>query len=572
MHKKVFYFSTDPDSRREIYSWVENNKYDITADFQLIGQNFNCRSSKDLLLFLDNNIEKAKTLFVIIDFEDFYLKEGREKAAKDIRHAILGYPEVFFLFYDNYDNKDDAFDESSLKKFLFPKLSENEKYKTILESMLLEYHIFDNSSQSELYFNGERQKNPFEALYHKRSNLFDGSNLRYLLKSEEYARLEVSKQNFKRIQEARASSLVICVEEERTQNRFNSYAAYANGYRTLPIESAEELKWFNKSNYISKVSFILRDYDLQFYDAHEEDQTLKPADCSTGENLVDYIRGAKNLNNLNDNEQGNWTILEDNDNNHFWNNLKDKCRIFVSKGVRHMDVITKLSRYQDNRKDEEADLGKFEQNRKDWQYVRGFIKPVSGIYSSFQKIDLIKVQYENNVSWKWNRSDKRDKKDDYLIRTQRASMDGHGAPLDIYELTKSMVDRAKRYYNDGKYVIAAVVSWEAIEILNGFHQSLMLKAYHIHAISENAICMNILGGKEKWLREDTVLRIEKIKADVARILAADKDGLQVNILNQIFSDCRNFCREKEHFDSESEFLGAMARLNEGGFLTKLFEI
>ena len=43
-----------------------------------------------------------------------------------------------------------------------------------------------------------------------------------------------------------------------------------------------------------------------------------------------------------------------------------------------------------------------------------------------------------------------------------------------------------------------------------------------------------------------------------------------NTLNQIYSDCRKVCREKEHFDSESIFIGAMARLNEGSFIFKYF--
>lgn len=558
MHSEVFYFSVCERRRRDFYDWVERNQYDVSADFQIVGKAFSCRSSKDLLLFLDENKQTAKTLFVIVDFLPFFLKPGHENAAKDVRHAILGYPEVFFLFDETSTMRED------FKVFLYQEVGVD-----VLKSVLSDYHVFTRESQADHYVNGAREKNPFEALYRKRSNLFDGSNLRYSLKMEEYEHLHAAK-NFHRIQQSRFSNLAICVEEERTQNRFDSFAAFANGFRVLPVLSAEELKWVNEYHG-NDLKVIIRDYDLQFFDVYEADGTImerKEHDY----NLVDYIRGAKydETKDPDGNCKG-WIVLEEKDNNVFWNKMKGIHRVFVSKGTTHLKTYTNKFKLARHRKDlrwvdalsgQNQAVGAFEEASKDLQFVRGFRKPVAGIYSSFHKIEILGERFQEGVSWRRREHDK-----DYVIDSTRKGHD-HGVPLDIYELTKSMTDRARWYYAQGKFVIASVIAWDVLEILNGFHQSLMMKAYHIYAISENAVCMNILGGNEAWLKEDATIRIQRIRDDVSRLFAVDKKerdtrGLQVNILNQIFSDCRNFCKEKEHFLSEEAFISAMGHTNDG---------
>ena len=136
-----------------------------------------------------------------------------------------------------------------------------------------------------------------------------------------------------------------------------------------------------------------------------------------------------------------------------------------------------------------------------------------------------------------------------------------------------MVDRAwKYYYEDKRYIHAAVLAQETIEVLNGFHEALLLKAYHILAVSENAIAMNTIGGDEEALKNDAIFRISKIDYEIERILRRPKENgngnedrreFKYNILNQIFSDCRKICKEKEHFAAEDCFISAMAHVNEG---------
>ena len=154
----------------------------------------------------------------------------------------------------------------------------------------------------------------------------------------------------------------------------------------------------------------------------------------------------------------------------------------------------------------------------------------------------------------------------YSLKTSRADHD-HGVPLNVYDMVKDMVDRAKRYYEEKRYIRASIVSWEAIEVMNGFHETLTLEAYHIYALSDNAIAMNVLGGKEEELTADTVFRIRKIRADINRLLYRHQNNTErrkfaMNALNQIFSDCRAFCKQKEHFDSEEVFISAIGHLND----------
>lgn len=181
----------------------------------------------------------------------------------------------------------------------------------------------------------------------------------------------------------------------------------------------------------------------------------------------------------------------------------------------------------------------------------------------------------------------------------------HSTPLDIYDMINRMLKRAERYFDDGRYRLAALISGEAIELMNGFHQRLMVKANYINARAENAIAMDIVGGDEEALAADALFRIGMIKDDINRIYltediqkrnrkkgtnAENKDGQEtnkehnvgnkrkpasdirsVNVLNLIYNECRNFCKEHEHFVSEDRFLSAIGHLNEGRPLGALWK-
>ena len=398
---------------------------------------------------------------------------------------------------------------------------------------LLKFHAKETVCFDFLCFPREGSNNAIIDLICGYDNLFDYSNIRYACKQWQYAKLNVRRRNLRAQQECRRIHLAVCVEEERGQNRFNSYSLYTNGFRVLPITSASELRFLHDSTLTPDL--IVRDYDLQFSDPPESFSSKDPELASL--RPIDAIRGFSGGN-----------IVK---NSPFWKKYwtKNTSIIFVSKGnpglveIKSPSII-KEPYYKNN----------------EVLILPGLVKPINGIHKPFDCITIIQNCYKKTYKTKRQ-----------VINTERMNHN-HGVPLDIYEDVQAILERSRDYYNHEKYIHSAVLANEAMELMNGFHQSLMLKAYHLFAISENAISMNIIGVNEKELKEDTYIRIRKISNDISWLLKERKDSggkeQSKNVLNQIFSDCRNFCYDKEHFLSEDVFISAMAHLNDGFSMTK----
>lgn len=620
--ERLLYFSLNELTLLAFHNYVKANCHEYHHSFRLVPRDeFGISHVSDLEIFLEQQ-KRLSHIKVIIDYVSLtcpHVSEPIRNAQESIRRLILRYPEVFFLFDET------ACEGFDFSDFLFPSSEE------VVERFLFkEYHKFDA--------NGE--EDPFLFLDRARNNLFDGSNLRYVTKRYMYADLKVGKHNFGIVQGSRAMNLALCVEEEDGQSRFNCYSLYSNGFRALPVLSAEELRYFNEIHDKIKPQIITRDYDLQFDDIK---QTF-----GSDYNEVDLVRGYKFYDDDKD-----WEILT-NGYSKYWGNLIRYPVLFVTKGPDRMSVNP------DNIKERVVNC---------WDggskiYVTGIHKPVPGIYASFHKLSIIydvasKVLTCFNKDWLFRQEvayrifynryillDKEVKEidkeidkeivdintsvsenklkddgdvrleslkqrkekfleeqkrvielykknvsvhdsdsplqyriikselpDDYIwlhqiysLKTSRADHD-HGVPLNVYDMVKEMVDRAKQYYDEKKYTRAAIVSWEAIEVMNGFHEALTLKAYHIYALSDNAIAMNVLGSKDEELTIDTQFRTRKIRADVNRILYRHQENderrrFAKNALSQIFNDCRSFCKQREHYGSEEVFISALGHLND----------
>lgn len=505
------------------------------------GKELEIASASDLLYILQKERKNLRGMYVIIDYISMCQSiTDIEKNSKFIRDAIIQYPEVVFVFDESHE-KSQSYD---YKVFLF-------MGQDIAVTIYDEFHKYNAN-----------QENPFKAITYGFDNLYDASNLRCAVKSFSYDKLKVRKRNFRKVQESRRDNLAVCVEEESSQNRFNSYAMYANGMRVLPVMTAHMLDDANELKF-GKPKIVLRDYDLQFPDADTEKyQELAAKICNRESNqLVDCIRGAK----FNE-ETKKWNVLVDykneNGKNSFWNQIADKeskSLFFISKGRDNLEIHPGEQEYcyYETRDDDPSFL-----------HVSGLMKPITGLYEPFHSLASTKT-YDNTRIKRDEKHEKKHKKDNeqlYEIITDRENHN-HGVPLDLYDMVRDMISRARDYYDNCKYIHAALISNEAIEVMNGFHQSLMIKAYHLNAISENAIAMNVMGGDEKWLTLDSVFRIKKIHEDVDRLLYGTsgnriQQSLTNNVLNQIYSDCRAFCKEKEHFDAEDCFVSAMGHLNE----------
>lgn len=570
---KLLYFSLVQGRISSFWKWVDDNgyKYGKNAIFSQADVLYAFTHTADLLMYLTQYDDNLQSLHIIIDYESIKKTEDKDI----VRNLIIEFPEVQFLFDKQYAGN------LSVSAFLFSdsELDEDIKSDNNKEHLKNTWKEIDENvdySLAEIYLTDPNNiydpKLIFERIICGYDNTFDASNLRYAIKFRKYLHLKVhNSRNFKKVQDSRFKKLTICIEEESKQNIFNSYSLYVNGYRALPITTKQELENVNKPYFKlpqeGKDGIVIRDYDLQF-----EDENQSPVDAIRGFRYCDnkdleigaafYEQYKKFINKDKDcpeNEKryhqgwNDWTCIYAGKTNPYWIRLVEKKYpiYFVTKGPKCSKIFHP-----------EYGEKSFVSDDRQTLCLSGFAKPVCGLYSPFQLFPEVNATY-NGI--RYSSSDP-----DYEIRTSRENHD-HSTPLDIYDMANRMIRRAEIYYNNKRYLLAALVSGEAMEILNGFHHRLMIKAYYIQAIAENAISMDVVGANERYLAKDAQFRVEKIKEDVERFYYGYEEISSRNVLNHIFSTCRQFCKEHEHFESEEVFLSAMGHLLEGLPITKLFK-
>lgn len=576
---KVLYFSLDDARVSWFWTWINTGRYNYSksAVFTQSESKGAFRHAVDLSLYLNQYGSNLQSLHVIID-----LASLNEPAQIDIlRDTIIEFPEVQFIFDKKHDSTDDLlsvlFPQEELDDYI-DSFTDQEK-KQIQQTWARIANGIDVSILELCLDDPDYEYEPtdkFARIINGIDNTFDASNLRYAIKYRKYLHLKVHhNRNFLKIQESRFNNLAICVEEEVRQNIFNSYALYVNGFRVLPITTREELRITNAklnnctsregllcSEHSSRLfhsldghkpveGIIVRDYDLQF-----EDENQQPVDEIRGFRYCeaeDLIKGSSFSDQvgkfLKDYHLG-WNDLRINYNekpNSYWHSLSQSGfpMYFITKGPRKSKMVHP----------EKSGTVCFSKD-KTRMFLPGFEKPVCGLYSPFQSLPKVWSTYDNT-----RYSEEKDGPN-YEIKTSRKEHD-HSTPLDIYDMANNMIRRAESYYNDKRFILAALVSGEALEFLNGFHHRLTIKAYYILAIAENAIAMDVVGGNERYLAKDASFRVLKIIEDVNRFYYGYEEKSSRNVLNQIFSTCRQFCKEHDHFESEEVFLSAMGHLLEG---------
>ena len=583
--QKLLYFSLNKQSVDGFYNYLDSSGWDLKDSFRRALPREEAKSfhhPSDLIFFVDSQ-EHPESLYIIVDYISFYNvhpwewesgdKEFTgpsinneiftvESAAKCVRRAILKYPETMFLFDESWLGKEaNKNGDTEYGSFLFCDDDSN------VANVHLSYHRFS------VY-----DEDPFMAIRRDRSNLFDGSNLRFAIMRYLYDNLKVNRYNFSNIQNSRRDHLALVVEEELSQNRFNSYCLYVNGYRVVPISSSGDLEFFNNEcvkkdkNHPAPV-LIVRDFDLQFDDVSETTpKKLKVIKDNKTIEVLDIYK-VDSIRRLKKGEYSHWYVLEQDREkacqsditlswedgsgqyeNGYWSNLRRINTLFITKGPVNIEVVNN---------------GAFLDEINGSQIIPGLNKPVAGIYESFRALEDVRRVSLEALSLSPRATNDHEKSQVKGIDTTRQKHD-HGVSLDIYDLVKAMVRRARHYQQVQEYTLSSIIAWDAIEVMNGFHEQLMLQAYHIAAISENAIAMNVLGGDDMQLKKDAEFRIKKITDDVDRLLSRstttnnqERLAFRHNFLNQIFSDCRDYCYNKEHFLSEDTFVSALGHLNEG---------
>ena len=562
--KYVLYFSLNEENIEKYTSEIRLKEFIFS--FDSLSPDTPFKSLQDLKFFLDEKIEILHKLYVIVDYRSLLSSGFPERNAKMLKSIILTYPEVQFAFQEEGQ-------EYNYIKYIFgPKVP---------DGLIPSIHVFDFNDEFALH-----------KLLEQNNNLFDASNLRYHLKLKKYQDLHV-RQNFNKLQSRRKDNLALVIDEERKQSLFNGYVLYASGYRVLPITTATELIEIN--NKIGDISssidpkLILRDYDLQFKDENgvslgdrEEPAILNLHEVEYNGskkkvklNVVDLIRGFKyadpqvlmrstsavarlrskqtdteestTANNPTDQYQ--WFSFLDG-NNMYWSNMLNIPTYFVTKSDRKGGIAVVSP---DAKEFAEVLSPVIEGPDRKILKVPGISKPVTGIYKEIQRIPLVKENYEACRYGMYDIYDSTHSEDKtvsfaYPIKTEREA-NNHSTPLDLYEMVQSLVKRAEAYYGSGKYLYAALLASEAIEVMNGFHLTLMLKAYYINAVAENALAVRLLGADEEKLKQDTWFRLNvKIEEDLDR-MCMNAPELKNNLLYNIYNESRNFSKSREQFES-----------------------
>lgn len=537
---RLIYVSADSSHIASVNALAEKNRNDIKNPFDY--SSYLIDSPFQVFLASQDLIKSGQSrLSAIIDYRSFIkLKSLKTDFVTVIRDVVLCFPEINYYF-DESNYSDDSKEVKGFLHFIVngSGLSVSD---SLQQKVTVKLHSFDSGVPDA----------PFDPILQGKDNLFDASNLRYFMKMMKYQGLSL-RQNYRTIQESRCSNFALCVEEERSQSLFNSVALYLNGYRVLPITSAGELQWANEN---VSPDLIIRDYDLQFSDAaksYQKNLIRKKGQKSTESSKSDVIHMIRGWR-----FDKTWACKLD-ENNLYWSRLLSVQTYYVSKGAQ--DQLGNRNLFLSIPKTEDEESQQFVKGIGETRLeLPGIYKPVSGIYTPFHQINCVARRF--NECYK-------EEEGGLPVITNRTEEGGHGVPLDIYGVVKSMVDRAEAYYKNNRFVHAVIVANDAIEIMNGFHQALTIKAYRCLAMSENAIAANILGGDEICLEQDTTFRLSKIEKEVTRISSiGDKaDTLNVNkrrnMLNQIYNEIRVYCKEKEHFYAENAVIRAMGHLNEG---------
>lgn len=514
------------------------------------------RHIQELAYILERlELERLANFIVIIDYnslpdEDLSREEYSDEVfySKKIKELILQYPEVKFVFEGNDDGWLSLFKETELQC----KLEDNYKCEKCISNkeckIKIKYiHEFN-------YF----VDNAFALLINGKSNLFDASNLRNAIKQEFFGDDNLKIQtNYPKTQCSRNNNLALCIDEEIQQSYFNSYAMYIHGFRAMPVVSYRELeKIANDTEKIideKDIKIIIRDYDLQFEDGDPEE--------------IHYLRGMKRetdkwsgVNKTIDDKVGEKKKVT------FWDKFKVIDTYFVSRfdesdndntpNVQPPSQFSKEFKRQNNQATNEKSGIRFTADNKK-AYLSGLPKPVDGLME-FRTIPEVSKNVDiitETTDFKINRNE-----------------GGHSVSPFITHIAESLISRSHNYYNNGHYMLAALLAKEATEVLNGFHLMMMLDATHLQSISENAMVMSILGGDERKLANHTTTRLNQIECEINRI-CIDNPGARKNVLNQIYNDIRHTCRSKEQFKSADVALGKMienrfAPLNALNFIQK----
>lgn len=527
----------------ERYVKYTGKEFKRFSEFSLIRQENGTAKTfkhlKELMQFIDTfELVRLANLIIVIDQYSFN-EADKQQNNEIINELIVGYPEVkiVFLSYSSFDWINHfgwepkhlrCKIENSSRWFCKKPVCNTDKPLCNIEFPYIHTLNFTDKYSYDL-----------DLLIRGQSNLFDASNLRCLVKQIIFEKIRI-RTNFPKNQCSRNDNFSLVVEEEIQQAYFNSYALYINGFRALPVISCKELNYIKALKvhnpdiqYNNHFKLIIRDYDLQFEDYQSESIQLKE------------LRGIS----YSDKWERHLTNI--------WENFGANIQTwFVTRLDRKIDKDeTSVPQIQNNafKRCENNDVSRYGiilEGKK--AYLRGLTKPLNGLYE-LHEINVVKESYDRI---------NKEKSPGINNKRENDTDDSHSTPPYIFHIANNLLTRSQRYYSEKMYMLSALLAKEALEVLNGFHFMMMLKAIYIYSVAETSLVMDSLGANEDILADNTKKELENIKKIVQRICKNNPKAMD-NVLGQIYNDIRHICRDKEQFKSADIALNEMVNLRQG---------
>ncbi len=548
--QEILFFTLNDHTAGAFERYVRFNKkeYKEMSEFYLIRDEVQVNKPKtfshirDLFFFMDVlSLQRLANLILIIDL--YSLPEDDEKSNKKLlKELIISYPEVKIVFFSVGDDWQKIFEKQEIKCKIKTRCDDCSNLVDCKISLSY-IHTFAFLKKTTSGLNDEYANEimDFDLLIRGQSNLFDASNLRNVIKQSFCDKIKV-RTNYPRSQCSRNNSFALVVEEELPQAYFNAYGMYVNGYRALPVVSCKEMDEVCEESTLkdSSLKLIIRDYDLQFEDYGSPDKLIE-------------LRGLKpNYDEENKTKFKFWEKKTD-----LWEKVRQRNTktYFITRFDKNVHknkpkVKLKINTLWKRKKADFDDFGIYITRNEEEAFLRGLAKPLNGLYELHDIKEIKKtyksIRYEPDID----------------INREGEGEDRHATPPFIYHISENLLNRSKKYFSERMFMLSALLAKEALEVLNGFHFMLMLKAIHLHAIAETHLIVSTMGIDERILAKNTINRLKDIQNHVERI-CKDNPKARKNVLKQIYNDIRNILYEKEFFKAADMALNEFVNVDQG---------
>ncbi|HZW39372.1 MAG TPA: hypothetical protein VFF33_08750 [Ignavibacteriaceae bacterium] len=531
--------------------------YDTDINLKLSKANHFCDVFN---IFDDINLEVLVTSILIID--PYFLFDSPVRYSEDeyelIVKFILMYPELKIFFYTSENNLD----------FLITYIKS--KYESSTDKRNIDLKFNTPELKYNHIFSLQSIQESFELAISGKSNMFDFSGIRTVLKNCLLEDIKAAKDNFKELHTKRESYIAFTIDEESKQAYFNAYTLYRYGFRVMPVISFRQLSNLRIQGYIFQnkdtPKLIIRDWDLQFEDYDYNSPDSKVLKTSSSES----VRSPELLSQLRElcfnKAKNQWSQIDE-----IWKSFPNSRYYFITRCFNENDKNFNTPHCDLNPSFTEHYIL---ENNKSRCTLRGLVKPIEGM-SQFLKIlgsfynSIGKDEYRNFYRKFFLDETPMDstRKQTNAEKLVYDQIGGHAISPKVLSLAETLINRSQAYYEQNYFMTAALLSQEALELLNGFHFLEMLRALYLRTISETQLEVELIGASDD---PDLVhIKFRELKS-LAKRICWNNDEAYRNLLNQLAIDLRHIYMDKELLESADACLREYVQNASGKNITDFF--